>query len=50
MVVGEPSRTYLWILSRTAAMTEDDYRAAVAAAEANGYDATRLVRTPQGAD
>ena len=32
VVVGEPSRTYLWILSRTPRMTADDYRAAVEAA------------------
>lgn len=50
VVVGEPSRTYLWILSRTATMTEDDYRDAVAAAEANGYDGGKLVRSPQRAD
>ena len=48
VVVGEPSRTYLWILSRTATVTEDDYRDAVAAAEANGYDGGKLVRSPQG--
>lgn len=50
VVVGEPSRTYLWILSRTPAMSADDYDAAVAAAVANGYDAARLVKTKQGAD
>lgn len=50
VVIGEPSRTYLWILSRMPAMTEADYMAAVAAAEAQGYDASKLVRTPQGSD
>jgi apolipoprotein D and lipocalin family protein len=47
VVVGEPARTYLWILSRTPQMTETDYMAAVAAAEAQGYEASKLVRTPQ---
>jgi len=47
VVVGEPSREYLWILSRTPLMSEEDYQAAVSVAVANGYDAARLVRTPQ---
>jgi len=47
VVVGEPSREYLWILSRTPQMSEEDYQAAVSVAVANGYDAARLVRTPQ---
>lgn len=47
-VVGEPSRKYLWILSRTSTMTGNDYEAAMAAAEAQGYDASRLVRTAHG--
>lgn len=47
VVVGEPSRDYLWILSRTPAMSEADYQAALDAAAANGYDTSRLVRTPQ---
>jgi apolipoprotein D and lipocalin family protein len=47
VVIGEPSRKYLWILSRTPAMTETDFMAAVVAAEAQGYDASKLVRTPQ---
>lgn len=48
VVVGEPSREYLWMLSRTPVMTEADFMAAVAAAEAQGYDASKLVKTPQG--
>ncbi len=47
VVVGEPSREYLWILSRTPLMSEEDYQAAVSVAAANGYDVARLVRTPQ---
>lgn len=48
VVVGEPSRQYLWILSRTPQMTAEDYHSAVEAAESQGYDVSRLVRTPQG--
>ncbi len=47
VVVGEPSREYLWILSRTPQMSDEDYQAAVSVAVANGYDAAALVRTPQ---
>lgn len=50
VVVGEPSREYLWILSRTATMSDADYEAAVAVAVANGYEASRLVRTPQAGE
>ncbi|MGE0451511.1 MAG: lipocalin family protein [Vicinamibacterales bacterium] len=46
-VVGEPSRKYLWILSRTPRMSESDYAAAVEAAERNGYDTRHLVKTRQ---
>jgi apolipoprotein D and lipocalin family protein len=46
VVVGEPSRNYLWLLSRIPHMSDADYSDAVAAAVANGYEAARLVRTP----
>lgn len=46
-VVGDPGRNYLWILSRTAQMSAADYRAAVDAAAAQGFDTTRLQRTEQ---
>ena len=47
-VVGDPSRTYLWILSRTPVMPELSYRQAIEIAASNGYDTSRLVKTPQG--
>ena len=47
VVIGEPSRNYLWILARTPQMTANDYQAAREVAVANGYDAARLVKTPQ---
>jgi len=45
-VVGDPSRNYLWILSRTPSLGADAYQQAVGAAVASGFDASRLVRTP----
>lgn len=46
-VVGEPSRKYLWILSRTAKMNEEDYAEAVRVIREKGYDLSRLMKTPQ---
>ncbi|HJU54257.1 MAG TPA: lipocalin family protein [Pyrinomonadaceae bacterium] len=47
-LVGEPSRKYLWILSRTPRMDEDTYRKLTEAASSQGFDVSRLVRTKQG--
>ncbi len=48
-VVGSPDREYLWILARTASMSEQDYAAALAVATTNGFDVARLVKTTHGA-
>jgi len=47
-VVGHPSRDYLWILSRTPQLAEDDRSAILAHAEANGFETKRLEYTPEG--
>ena len=46
-VIGDPSRTYLWILSRTPLMSDLAWRQALEIAAANGYNVERLVKTPQ---
>ncbi|HVH27212.1 MAG TPA: lipocalin family protein [Vicinamibacterales bacterium] len=46
-VVGSPDRAYLWILARARAMDAASLAAARAAARENGFDADRLVMTPQ---
>jgi len=46
-VVGEPSRKYLWILSRDPKMPEDVYQRIAARLASKGYDSSRLIRTPQ---
>ncbi len=46
-VIGDPSRSYLWILSRTPVMPDLSYRQALEIANSNGYDTGRLVKTPQ---
>jgi len=46
-VVGDPSRDYLWILSRTPVLPDSQMDAARSAAAANGFDLGKLVATPQ---
>lgn len=46
-VVGEPSREYLWILSRTPTMDEAVYRDILARLPQKGYDPGRLRKTAQ---
>lgn len=46
-VVGDPSREYLWVLSRTPRMEDARYEEAVGRATANGFDTSKLRRTPQ---
>jgi apolipoprotein D and lipocalin family protein len=45
-VVGDPGRDYLWVLARTPRMTEEAYRAALGRAESQGFDVSRLIKTP----
>ncbi len=46
-IVGEPSRKYLWILSRDATPGEAALAALVARTEALGYDTSRLIIVKQ---
>jgi len=46
-VVGHPSRSYLWILSRTPTLDEAVYQQLLAGLPAKGYDPVRLQRTLQ---
>jgi len=50
VVVGHPSRNYLWILSRTRTLDESLYERIVARLPAQGYDPVRLQRTLQPID
>jgi len=47
-VVGEPSRKYVWILSRTPKMDDAVYQRALTSVRRAGYDPARLLVTPQG--
>jgi apolipoprotein D and lipocalin family protein len=46
-VVGEPSRKYLWVLSRTPTLAADDRRAIDILLRERGYDPALLVATAQ---
>lgn len=46
-VVGEPSRKYLWILSRAPHMPAETYEAITARLPQLGYEASRLRKTAQ---
>ncbi|MCA1327060.1 lipocalin family protein [Herbaspirillum sp. alder98] len=49
VTVGTPSRDYLWILSRTPTVSEEQYENAVDNATKQGFDTSRLVKTRQQA-
>ena len=48
VVVGEPSREYLWVLSRTPTVPAPEYQALLRRLEAQGFDVKKLESTPQG--
>ncbi|KAK0571391.1 hypothetical protein LWI29_015026 [Acer saccharum] len=46
-LVGQPSRKYLWILSRKPHLDEEIYNQLVEKAMSEGYDVSKLHKTPQ---
>lgn len=47
VMIGEPSRTYLWILAREPQLPDDTTEALLDEAARQGFDADRVVRTRQ---
>ena len=45
-IVGEPSRAYLWVLSRTPALDDATWTSIDARIAAAGYDRSKVTRTP----
>jgi apolipoprotein D and lipocalin family protein len=45
-LVGSPDGKYLWVLARQPAIEASRWNAMLAAAATNGYDPSKLVRTP----
>ena len=46
-VIGHPSRNYLWIMAREAALADSDWQAIHARLEELGYDLDRIRKVPQ---
>jgi apolipoprotein D and lipocalin family protein len=46
-VVGEPSRKFLWVLGRVPQMSDELYLRITSQLASKGYDASKLLRTPQ---
>lgn len=46
-LVGTPDNKYLWVLSRTPTMDETTYQKLVSTAQLQGYDVSKLQKTPQ---
>ena len=49
-LVGDPTRAYLWILSRTPKLDEATFERMVATATAQGFDVSRLLRSVSQSD
>ncbi|EGV35523.1 lipocalin family protein [Neisseria weaveri] len=47
VMIGQPDRKYLWLLSRKPQMDETVYRSYLDQAESQGYDLSKLIRTKQ---
>ncbi len=45
-LVGSPDRKYLWVLARRPALDSETYARLVATAAAQGFEVSRLVRSP----
>ncbi len=48
VAVGEPSREYLWVLSRTPTVPAADYAALLRRLQMQGFDVSKLETSPQG--
>jgi apolipoprotein D and lipocalin family protein len=49
-LVGEPSRKYLWVLSRTKTLTDDVYNDLLKKAESLGFDTGQLLKISHDCD
>ncbi|GAQ92392.1 lipocalin protein [Klebsormidium nitens] len=49
-LIGQPSRKFLWVLSRTPTLAEETYAELLKVAEAQGYDVSLLHRTEHTPD
>lgn len=47
VLVGDPSRKFLWVLSRTKVLSEDIYSELLKIAQKNGFNTQKLIRIKQ---
>jgi apolipoprotein D and lipocalin family protein len=47
VLVGAPTRKYLWILSRTSTLNDETYNMLVSKAKENGFNTDILIKTEQ---
>jgi apolipoprotein D and lipocalin family protein len=45
--IGVPNRKWLWIMSRTPKMSEEDYTQVISGLKAKGYDIGKIKKIPQ---
>jgi len=50
VLVGEPSRKYLWVLSREKTMNKEIYSSLLKTAEENGFDISKLMQIKHDCD
>jgi len=50
VLVGEPSRKYLWVLSREKTMNKEIYSSLLKTAEENGFDISKLLQIKHDCD
>lgn len=50
VLIGDPSREYLWILSRDPGMGTAEYQQMLRKAESLGFDPAKIQKTPQNVD
>lgn len=48
VAIGDPDRKYFWILSRTPTIDDPAYEAILTRAASQGFDRSKVVKTPQG--
>ena len=46
-VIGRQSRDYVWIMARTASISDNDYSALLAFVGKQGYDVSKVQKVPQ---
>lgn len=47
-VIADPEREYFWILSRTQTIDDSAYEAILKRAESQGFERSKVIKTPQG--